>query len=209
MSKDWQASVVLITSSDSAIRDFGTGFAIHREGQMTFVLTCAHVVEAVGGSATVKVNDIQATVVALGAECDIDLAVLSVKGLDQLPLPLGMACEKGKSFTAAGFQRFKKEEFLFRPLNGIFGEQVQVGKLTKFVRAWDLKITDDYQLQPGYSGSPILDMTSNTIVGVVRTRQGDGQKGLAISVEALPRIWTSMPPGILSKDTPTLSITNQ
>src|SRR6266704_4884007 len=59
MSKDWLKSVVLITSNDPATRDFGIGFVIHREGQITYILTCANVVEAIGGSATVKVNDIE------------------------------------------------------------------------------------------------------------------------------------------------------
>jgi len=167
------------------------------------VLTCAHVVNAVGGQATVKINDTQAIVVALGSEDGIDLAVLRVLGLDRIPLSLSVACEKGKFFTTVGFQSYNKE-FLFRPLNGILGEQVLIGAtLAKLIKAWDLKITDDYQLQPGNSGSPVVDGANDAVVGIVRTRQGDGKKGLAISVEALQKIWQEMPPGILGNETRT------
>ena len=47
---------------------------------------------------------------------------------------------------------------------------------------------DDY-LQPGYSGSPVIDKYSNTVLGVVSHRRGKGDKGLAISIEALSEIW--------------------
>jgi WD40 repeat protein len=194
MSQDLLNSAVLVRSGNPEIDKFGTGFVIHRDEQAALVLTCAHVVQDVGGSETVKVGDVTATVVALGTDDGIDLAVLHVSGLqDKQPLSLSTSGEKGKSFITAGFQ-FVGKQFLFRPLQGVLGQQVGVG--ANLIRAWDLQITDPYQLQPGYSGSPVVDEESGTAIGVVSTRQGEGKKGLAISVEALKKIWQEMPTSV-------------
>jgi tetratricopeptide (TPR) repeat protein len=204
MNEKLQNSVVLVTSSNPDIADFGTGFVIHRDDQAAYVLTCAHNVDVVGGQATVEVSSIQARVVALGSEDGIDLAVLRVTGLDKVPLSLSVAGEKCKSFTTAGFQLYNKKEYLLRPLNGELDKQVLIGVTSaKLIKGWDLKITDGDQLQLGYSGSPVVDGANGTVVGVIRTRQGDGKRGQAISVEALQKIWQEMPPGLLAKQTHT------
>jgi hypothetical protein len=204
--KDWLDSVVLVTSNDPEIHDFGTGFVVHRDEQATFVLTCAHVLKAIGVGTAVRVNDSHAIVVAFGSDDGVDLAVLRVVGIDKTPLPLSIACEKGTSFYTAGFQLSGKE-WLFRPLNGYLGERVKIGVTpAKFMNAWDLIIKDEYQLQPGNSGSPVIDKANKTVIGIVRTRQGDGRKGLAISIEALARIWPEMPVSILSGNSRTSAV---
>ena len=43
MSLDFAESVVLVTSSDSERKDFGTGFVIFSDEPKTYLLTCAHV----------------------------------------------------------------------------------------------------------------------------------------------------------------------
>jgi GTPase SAR1 family protein len=191
VSSNWQDSIVRIMSSDPEIDSFGTGFVISHDEELTssYVLTCAHVVRAVGLE-TVKVRGLHAIVVALND--DIDLAVLRLNGLQDVPLLfLSFAGKPDDGFVTAGFQKHDKG-FLIRELNGKLDREVGTeGKeQVDRTKAWDLKITDDYQLQPGYSGSPVV--VNGNVIAVVSTKLGE-DKGVAISVEALKRAWPEMP----------------
>ena len=199
MSIDLQSSVTLITSAETSNNRFGTGFVIYQDDDLAYLLTCAHVVDDVGGAENIDVEGASATVVAYGSAAELDLAVLCVAGqLNKTPLSLQPAGDKDSQFLTAGFQKFSNR-FLVRPLQGILGQTVALavrGQADR-VRAWDLKIEDEYQLQPGYSGSPVLDQASNKVLGIVSHRQGQGERGLAISVEALPKLWPEMPKHLL------------
>lgn len=201
MNDSWQDSVVSITSSAGDNNSFGTGFVIHQDGQATYLLTCAHVVQDVG-SEVIEINGIQAKVMASGSEESIDLAVLRVEGLPIKPsLPLSPTGDEGNPFSTAGFQKYG-ERLLIRELDGTLGKQggLEMRGQADRIKAWDLKITDDYQLQPGYSGSPVVDKYRH-VIGVVQARQGEGKKGLAISIDALKKIWQGMPPDLFKQDT--------
>ena len=126
---------------------------------------------------------------ATGDENGLDLAVLRVDGLSEMPaLNLLGTGEKGSSFITAGFQLFGKEH-LIRPLRGNLGDRVGLqSRGLDRIQAWDLQI-QDYALQPGYSGSPVVDPDSGNVIAAVSHRQGEGKSGLAISIEALDRIW--------------------
>ncbi|MFQ5612695.1 MAG: trypsin-like peptidase domain-containing protein [Anaerolineae bacterium] len=200
MNLDVAQSVALITSKDPDIHRFGTGFVVHRQGQVVYLLTCAHVVNDVGGPQQVKVGDDPATVIACGGEdAPDDLAVLQVEGRSEIPsLPLGVSGETDRPFVAVGFQLFGKS-YLLRPIRGRLGEHVGLESRggTERIPAWDLKIEDDYHLQPGYSGSPVVDETTGTVLGMVSHRQGEGRRGLALSIEAVSKVWPDMPPGLV------------
>ncbi len=158
----------------------------------------------VGGPDKVQVGGTTATVVASGADDGLDLAVLKCSTLAAIPaLPLQASDQKGNQFTTAGFQLFGKE-FLIRTLHGQLGEQVGLESRKRQTRidAWDLQITDDYLLQPGYSGSPVINEASGHVLGIVSHRQGEGEKGLAISIQALATIWPKMPPQLLTGQQP-------
>lgn len=202
MAVDLQNSVVLITGADPGNSRFGTGFVIYQDEEMAYLLTCAHVVDDVGGESAIDVEGAPAVVMAYGSAAELDLAVLRVPSrVDKLPLPLQPTGDKDSRFLTAGFQKFGSH-FLVRPLQGVLGQTVALairGQADR-VRAWDLKIEDDYQLQPGYSGSPVLDQASGTVLGVVSHRQGQGERGLAISVEALPKLWPEMPENLLASE---------
>ena len=195
MTLDLQNSVVLITSSDRAINRFGTGFVVRRCRSSAYIVTCAHVIKDVGGTEQVRVEDIPARVVVSGESEGIDLAVVKVEGLGgKVPLTLSALGEKDKPFRTAGFQQLQSSTHLVRPLQGSLGEQVglQSRLLSQRIWAWDLRISDDYSLQPGYSGSPILDLRSGCVLGIVSHRQGEGRSGLAISIEALHGLWKAI-----------------
>src|SRR5687767_11446070 len=97
-------SVVLITSSEPAIDAFGTGFVVHRDEQGSYVVTCAHVIRDVGGPETTKAADLPATVVAIGDDDVLDLAVVRVPGLlDKQTMVLQIEAQEGAPFIAVGF----------------------------------------------------------------------------------------------------------
>jgi chaperonin GroEL len=201
MSDSWQASVVLITSSDPSESHFGTGFVIDKDEQTTCLLTCTHVVRDVGGPEKIEIAGTQARVIASNPEEGADLAVLCVeRPLEIPPLPLYATSEKGKRFSTAGFQLDGKR-FVIRELQGKLGEQVGVQMRGQADRlwAWDLEITDEYLLQPGYSGSPVVDEYGN-VIGVVNTRRGEGKTGVAISIEALRKVWPEMPRDLFAQN---------
>ncbi|MCP5085487.1 MAG: AAA family ATPase, partial [Rhodobacteraceae bacterium] len=69
------------------------------------------------------------------------------------------------------------------------------------VSAWWLKLPNaEHVLQPGYSGSPVVDTASGVVIGIINIRKAEGQRGLAISAQALDVIWPQRPADLF--DTP-------
>lgn len=195
MNNKWQDAVLLILSSDSNNKRFGTGFIIYQDDYTTDVLTCAHVVNDVGGIDKVRIYGFPPELVATGKQIGIDLTILRFKKFPNKPsLLLNPRGEKGRAFIIAGFQLFDSN-FLIRTLHGQLGELVgiEIRDYQERIEAWDLQITDNYSLQPGYSGSPVIDKKSNSVLGVVSHRQGLGESGLAISIKVLENFWKEMP----------------
>ena len=193
-------SVVLITGSEP--NRFGTGFAIHQDEHATYLLTCAHVVDDVGGPAVLKAGNDTATVIASDTEDGFDLAVLRVEKLLEIPLlNLSISGETGRSFITAGFWRDGKK-ILLQQLEGTLAKPgLSVSrKLGSRSTAWHLEVDDAHYLQSGYSGAPVVDETSGDVLGVISQRRGEGKKGLAISIEALKEIWRERPKPLLGED---------
>jgi len=206
MTTDWQNSVVRIVSKDEKNSRFGTGFIIYHDEISTYVLTCAHVVKDVGGTENVKLLGMIPDKVISGQALGIDLAILQLKKcLEKQSIKLAAAAgDNGRSFVTAGFQLLGKDH-LIRELEGNLGKHggIETTQNDYRIPIWDLQIKDDYTLQPGYSGSPVIDTEIGCAIGVVSHRQGQGDKGIAISVRALENIWDSMPPNLLkSQESP-------
>lgn len=200
MNLEIKDAIILITSRDSTYKNFGTGFVIHRDKQVTYVLTCAHVVRDVGGQDNIIADGIPAKVIALGENDGFDLAVLEVEGLSKKQqLTLRASGEKGKKFSVAGHY-LQGKNILIRQIFGQLGYQVGLvsTKRNSRTNAWDLEINGKYRLQPGYSGAPVVDEASGNVLGVAIQRLGDGEAGLAISIEALTKIWQEMPSQLIS-----------
>ncbi len=190
----FQDSIVLITSKDHANKRFGTGFVIHKESGGFYVLTCAHVIADAGGREMVCAENKPASVIALGEINTTDLSILKISDDFRGPvMSLSISANSGDDFATAGFQLYGKR-LVIRKLRGKLGELVGVtywGRNNR-INAWDIHIVDDYQLQPGYSGSPVVS-SQGQVVGVVSDRQDKGVRGLAISIEALDEIWKERP----------------
>ncbi|NET29705.1 SUMF1/EgtB/PvdO family nonheme iron enzyme [Okeania sp. SIO1I7] len=218
-----EESIVLISSASDNSRKadvIGTGFAFYREDNYTYLLTCAHVVEDVGGEENVLVNDIQAEVVATGDIRGCDLAVLQVENLNipllticlfkvkEIPdnsifeplkkwwsnLNLQMDLNK-KRVQIVGHSLYGEEKkYFFKKVDGILIEEVSlVHKSTEKVKAWRLSINQGDRLRKGYSGAPVVDLETGHVLGVATNMEKDGTEGLAISVEALKKIWPQIP----------------
>lgn len=196
MSANFWDCVCLITSSNperKADGDFGTGFVIHQDKQTTYLLTCAHVVEAVGGSDQVKVDGHPATVEAIGDSQGCDLAVLVVrKLLPKLPpLRLSVVGEQGRDVTVAGYYTDGTKTKKQARIKGKLGDTQIINLEGDRTKAWNLEIAQDskHNLKSGYSGSPVIDEITGYVLGVVAQETGKGN-GLAISIEALEKIWS-------------------
>lgn len=197
----FQKSIVVITSQNPNNDRFGTGFFVHRSETVSFLISCAHVVVEVGGASEIMIGDKAGKIVAMGAEDELDLAVLEVEGFQNVPLlKLGVCGWKGSDFVTAGFHKFGQFQSI-RKLEGKLGEQVglESRQIDERIMAWDLEITSVPYLQNGFSGSPIIDKEREYVIGVASYKQGNGRKGLAISIEEVNRIWRSMPSNLIKR----------
>ena len=203
---DFSDSLILITStSPENKRNFGTGFVVYHDESTTYVFTCAHVVRDVGGTKAILADGNPAQVIASGEDAGFDLAVLRVEGLLKKPrLSLQASSQEGRPFIIGGFYQYDpKVAPALRSIEGTLGEQVQLTSLNwqDRINAWDLNIVDEHFLKPGYSGAPVVDKTTGHAFAIVSHRQGRGEKGLAISVEAVEKIWLDvLLPGLISKE---------
>jgi Trypsin-like peptidase domain len=195
-------SVVVITN-DSESPSIGTGFVIHRDERMTYILTCAHVVAEVGdfGKVKVTVDHHLAEEVANGDRFGCDLSVLAVKnGLTQLPvLKLGAVGEEGREFTISGYFNSAGTSRL-EHVNGKLGAEGLINQKGDRTDTWNLEISGDskHKLKKGYSGSPVVDKDSGYVLGVVSQKEGQ-REGVAISIEAVEKVWQEMPKNIICK----------
>jgi peroxiredoxin Q/BCP len=194
-------SVFLVTSSDPDNSEFGTAFAIYFSGphyRVAAFLTCRHVITDVGGPDRLLIGGHPAKVVATGLENSLnDVAILRVDGLSEVPtLRLNIFGEVGTRVETVGFGSLTKSSLITRSLNGRLGRQVGLSSRQHLerVRAWDLKIEDDYGLEPGYSGGPVVDAENGGVIAIATYRLG-GRKGIALSVDTLDTI----KPGLLSQ----------
>ena len=194
-----EKSIFLITSKDPENNNFGTGFVIQKSSDATYVLTCSHVIRDVGGIDKVEIDTYSVTVVAQSADGHAeDLAVLRIETVLVNPiLPLGNFGKSGSNFTICGYWLFDKrsKQYRLEPIQGFLGKSVKQKSRyqTEFINAWQLKINDDSMLRPGFSGSPVIDSRTFTVIGVVTHLEGQGSLGQAVSIINLNNFWVEIP----------------
>ncbi len=191
-------TVFLVTGGISS-GDFGTAFIFYRDASAAYLLTCAHVVKAIGID-KLQVGGYEPTVVAMGEEGQSpDLAVLRVEELKTQPCwSLCTTGKKGASFTTEGFRK-DGSQYLQRKISGKLGERVPILLQGQSKHSgWDLNMESGKTLQPGNSGSPVWDKKLR-VLGVVCRRQVNGHEGMAVSIDALAEVWKKMPSGLIKK----------
>src|SRR5579862_3513940 len=108
MEADLLDSVVIVRGSSP--NRFGTGFVFLREGDVSYVLTCRHVVDDVGGESALLVSNVSATLIAHDDADGFDLAVLRVDR--PLLCPVLVLCTSSREedeFTTVGFHALGKK----------------------------------------------------------------------------------------------------
>ncbi|MGB3514242.1 MAG: trypsin-like peptidase domain-containing protein, partial [Microcoleaceae cyanobacterium] len=199
MSIQLEKSIVLITSASDNSRKanlIGTGFPFYQEQNYTYLLTCAHVVNDVGGEENLLVNSIPAKVVGIGDITGFDLAVLRVENLkDILPLQLiNLSQGENRKFQIAGHYLYGEEKKRsLQIVDGVLGKKSFLTQNNQKVIAWKLLINQGYRLRQGYSGAPVVDLETGHVLGIATNMEKDGTEGLAISIETLKYIWPKMP----------------
>jgi WD40 repeat protein len=174
MSDDLLTSVVRILKSDESTS--GTGFLISKEG---LIVTCSHVVQNEESQRRSEAKPEKVIVIlhATGEKREAivhpdlwrgttkdDIAFLHLQGSlpPQIkPLTLGSSVgTSGHRFKTFGFPDLVSIEGMWGyglvgdPLSGEFGRPL-------------LQLTGTTEITPGFSGGPVLDITTNRIVGMI------------------------------------------
>ena len=206
--KKLEDSIVLIKSAKENRKNvIGTGFIFYKKQNYTYLLTCAHVVEDVGGQENIRVNNIPAEVIKIGDVQGFDLAILKVNKNFSLPslnlMILYGEEEKKLEVKIPGFYLWSQNNALRRQT--IKGEMIVevdgerafqlIEDMPEDVAVEKLEIKKG-RLRSGYSGSPVIDINTGLVVGLVTHKvdvDGEGRFGRAISIEALEKIWSEIP----------------
>ncbi len=179
--------IIGVVSPDNEMT-LGTGFALHRDEQQsyTYIVTCAHVIEAEtskGKAEKIRVDSLygkrDAEIISIGSRIDLDLAILAVENLNNLPLlsPSSHITEK-MPVKIPGTQLITEAKIpKTETVEGHLGKTIRLGRWRE---SWIIEQLDRKELQ-GYSGSPAIDLNDN-VFGIVSTEQGEGCIALSLSV---------------------------
>lgn len=203
---DISAAVVLIEGNEECDdpNAFGTGFAVRREGNDTWIVTCAHVLEDIGGVSKTQVRycgqPYSVTLVedCCGAKTAIDLALLKVSGLAIPALSLLPDGRRSDEVRIVGFAE-QDGRFVAEPVWGELGDQYALEAAGRRLNAWQLVISGDVPLKAGYSGSPVVRTDTQQVVAVTTHLQKKGEAGHAIHIAHLADLGSSVLPADLLK----------
>lgn len=199
---DLNSHIVLISSKIHSNFTFGTGFVVYQDTTTTYALTAAHVIEGIGEVADILINDKDIKNIHSGKNLGLDLALLEVDGLlEKEPLLLELNAIEDSDCEIVGFRSIQKnKQYLLRSLEArlskaslLFNsENRSIG-----VDTWDLIITDNnFGLERGYSGSPVIEKARGHVIGIVSHREGQGI-GIAISINGLGFLYPNLLVAIL------------
>lgn len=178
-------AIVSILSEDDAIS--GTGFFITSNG---YILTCYHVIDPVKGkNGLVKIRKSDGSkLTAIVHEekskyrDEIDFAVLKADIEDADCLPLGMLFNEGDEWIAVGYG-------LPKDYNEVHNEGDIYQKITrKDQDGFDLKLNAKIPIRGGFSGSPILDIQTGKVVGIMKS-EIEGKEGFAQPIADICSLW--------------------
>ncbi|MCP4698367.1 MAG: hypothetical protein GY862_16165, partial [Gammaproteobacteria bacterium] len=106
-------------------------------------------------------------------------------------------------FRINGYRNYSGSRYVKRPLDGFLGDSIifaAPGKTS--VPAWDVSIEDDYGLAGGYSGSPVTSKENGAVFAVASHAEVQGERGQAISISCLSKIWPDMPADMMQEAPP-------
>lgn len=198
MNPDLQNAVVLITSCEHDRRGFGTGFVIHHDSgtRRSYVVTCTHVLSKIECGDLLRIDGDDKKYSVLMRDDGSDLSLIELEDMATRPvIRLAIHTRSRSPVLVVGFAGFG-QHYSKRRLEGILMDQVTMvsrGTAPRKFSAWELSIVSDASLQDGFSGSPVIETDSANCVAVMSYRQGEGARGLAVSVAALEDTLSRLP----------------
>ncbi|BAY28833.1 NACHT domain family protein [Nostoc carneum NIES-2107] len=179
-----KACTVAIETPNSEIR--GTGFFISSQGHL---LTCAHVVEEVGGWDNVRVNGQKVDLVYLGDRTCDDFAILQLSGYQGDSVPLAADFQPMDRFLSIGYGRLD-----FPQGASIDGTITDVNPQFEFSSLPMLRLrvkANSQQVQGGYSGSPVFNAETQRVIGIIAAY--DNTEGaLALPLATIKQKWSNL-----------------
>ncbi|MBD2340054.1 AAA-like domain-containing protein [Calothrix sp. FACHB-156] len=179
-----KACTVAIETPNSEIR--GTGFFISSQGHL---LTCAHVVEEVGGWDNVRVNGQKVDLVYLGDRTCDDFAILQLPNYQGASVPLAADFQPMDRFLSIGYGRLD-----FPQGASIDGTITDVNPQFEFSNLPMLRLrvkANSQQVQGGYSGSPVFNAETQRVIGIIAAY--DNTEGaLALPLATVKQKWSNL-----------------
>jgi hypothetical protein len=186
----FQGSIVQVNSTQD--NSFGTGFIVGQDTQYAYVLTCAHVLERLGGRELIRIRGRDVSVEGSGEGDGVDLAILRVESspMDKF-LTLQSDDPTEREVMVIGFYKYGQHRSRGYMV-GKIGDRILFENKhgTESMHVWDFEIFEKerYTLEAGYSGSPVFDRNTGKVVGVVEYKEGD-TRGVVICISNLYKIW--------------------
>lgn len=183
-------SIFSVRSADDSNPQFGTAYVVRHDGTRSYLITCAHVVRAVGGDEQVLVGSQPATVVASGySDGADDLAVLATDRLAVQPLPLAFDAERGRMVTVAGFRAVSRARRLLGAVRAeaTLGSAMVLDSRGGRTPAWQL-VSGDVSIGEGFSGSPVVDVVTGEVIATAAYQQAENRV-IAVAADALRSLW--------------------
>jgi len=179
-------SVVLISSQDSNNKSFGTGFIIQQDGSGCYIVTAANVIESIK---EVRINHNYSTEV-IRLNKLIDLAILYVRDFYEEALLLQNEDFESREVELMGYSIFlqnihRKESIPAKIVSDSL--MITDGTKNKY-KAWEVLVEDNYSLERGMGGSPIISSESQRVIGILINKKGSNI-GYVISIEYLKEVW--------------------
>ncbi|WP_300179150.1 serine protease [uncultured Aliivibrio sp.] len=148
---------------------FGTGFVIGKDSNGVFILTCGHVINGV--EEQLLVDGKAAKTIQNNYSSGLDLAVVYVENLDLKVFTFSNPIEN-TGYSVIGFTKLgkdiKKEE-----INHIrIKKDIEIEKFDHNIKINHIKIHTNDEISSGYSGSPLICMNTNTVIGIVNIKNG-------------------------------------
>ncbi|MBP5975657.1 AAA-like domain-containing protein [Brasilonema sp. CT11] len=175
---------VAISTPEGEIR--GTGFFISSEG---YLLTCAHVVEDVGGWDQVRVNGEAVELIYLGDRTSDDFAVLRLSSYQGASIPLSLDFQPMDRFLSIGYGRPD-----FPQGASIDGTITDINRHSEFGNLSMLRLrveANSQQVQGGYSGSPVFNAANQRVIGIIAAY--DNTEGaLAVPLVTVQERWSDL-----------------
>jgi hypothetical protein len=179
-----KACTVAIATPEGNIQ--GTGFFVLPTG---YLLTCAHVVESVGGWEKIRINRQKVELVYLGDRTSDDFAILQLPGYQGASAPISLNFQPMDRFLSIGYGR------LDFPLGAsIDGTITDINSQSEFGNLPMLRLrvkANSQQVQGGYSGSPVFDAETQRVIGLIAAY--DNTEGaLALPLSTVLEKWSNL-----------------